>query len=138
MNSTPIPIPAAPAPDILRCAYMELVVTDLEKSRWFYVEVLGLVVTEEDENSIYLRSFEEFIHHNLVLRKGDVAAVAAERLGFGVAHRQQHILVFLGLFGDLLQARSHNRTLRSGSSAAFQMSNVHCLRFSAGTWHETL
>lgn len=77
MNSTPIPIPAAPAPDILRCAYMELVVTDLEKSRWFYVEVLSLVVTEEDENSIYLRSFEEFIHHNLVLRKGDVAAVAA-------------------------------------------------------------
>ena len=67
-----------------------------------------------------------------------VAAVAAERLGFGVGHRQQHILVFLGLFSDLLQARSHNRTLRSGSSAAFQMSNVHCLRFSAGTWHETL
>lgn len=77
MNSTPIPTPSVPAPDILRCAYMELVVTDLEKSRWFYVDVLGLVVTEEDENSIYLRSFEEFIHHNLVLRKGDVAAVAA-------------------------------------------------------------
>lgn len=69
--------PEAPAPDILRCAYMELVVTDLEKSRHFYVDVLGLVVTEEDENTIYLRSFEEFIHHNLVLRKGDEAAVAA-------------------------------------------------------------
>ncbi len=64
-------------PDVLRCAYMELVVTDLAKSREFYVDVLGLVVTEEDENAIYLRSFEEFIHHNLVLRKGDVAAVAA-------------------------------------------------------------
>lgn len=70
-------VPQAPAPDVLRCAYMELVVTDLEKSRFFYVDVLGLVVTKEDENSIYLRAAEEFIHHNLVLRKGKEPAVAA-------------------------------------------------------------
>lgn len=69
--------PSVPAPDILRCAYMEIVVTDLKKSREFYVDVLGLVVTEEDENTIYLRTLEEFIHHNLVLRQGPVAAVAA-------------------------------------------------------------
>ena len=58
------------APDILRCAYMEIVVTDLAKSREFYVDVLGLVVTEEDDNGIYLRSMEEFIHHNIVLKQG--------------------------------------------------------------------
>ena len=56
---------------------MELVVTDLAASRAFYVDVLDLVVTEEDENTVYLRSMEEFIHHNLVLRQGPVAAVAA-------------------------------------------------------------
>src|SRR6478735_2280922 len=72
-----VPTPTSPAPDVVRCAYMELVVTDLEASRQFYVDVLDLVVTEEDENAVYLRSFEEFIHHNLVLRKGPVAAVAA-------------------------------------------------------------
>jgi catechol 2,3-dioxygenase len=64
-------------PDIVRCAYMELVVTDLKASREFYVDILGLVVTEEDENAIYLRTLEEFIHHNLVLRQGPVAATAA-------------------------------------------------------------
>lgn len=80
-----IPVPQAPAPDVLRCAYMEIVVTDLARSREFYVDVLGLVVTEEDENAIYLRSFEEFIHHNLVLRQGPVAAVAA----FGFRVRSQ-------------------------------------------------
>ena len=73
----PIPKPSVPAPDILRCAYMEIVVTDLAKSREFYVDVLGLVVTYEDDNAIYLRTLEEFIHHNLVLRKGPEAAVAA-------------------------------------------------------------
>jgi 3,4-dihydroxyphenylacetate 2,3-dioxygenase len=56
---------------------MELVVTDLAKSRHFYVDVLGLVVSHEDENTVYLRSMEEFIHHNLILRKGPVAGVAA-------------------------------------------------------------
>ncbi len=76
-TSNPIATPSSPAPDILRCAYMELVVTDLAASRHFYVDVLGLYVTEEDAETIYLRSTEEFIHHNLVLRKGPVAAVAA-------------------------------------------------------------
>ena len=73
----PIPTPASPAPDVLRCAYMEVVVTDLAASRAFYVDVLGLHVTEEDADAVYLRSTEEFIHHNLVLRAGPVAAVAA-------------------------------------------------------------
>ena len=72
----PIPTPKSPPPDVLRVAYMEIHVTDLAESRKFYVDTLGLVVTYEDENEIYLRSFEEFIHHNLVLRTGDTAAVA--------------------------------------------------------------
>ncbi|GAB2502878.1 Manganese-dependent 2,3-dihydroxybiphenyl 1,2-dioxygenase [Corynebacterium atrinae] len=65
------------APDILRCAYMEIIVTNLEDSRRFYVDTLGLVVTEENDQEIYLRTYEEFIHHNLVLRQGPAAAVAA-------------------------------------------------------------
>lgn len=72
-----IPTPTSPAPDVIRCAYMEIVVTDLQKSREFYVDVLGLTVTTEDDNAIYLRTSEEFIHHNLVLRQGPEAAVAA-------------------------------------------------------------
>ncbi|GAA3929605.1 3,4-dihydroxyphenylacetate 2,3-dioxygenase [Microbacterium soli] len=75
-TANPVATPQAAPPDILRCAYMELVVTDLAASREFYVDVLGLYVTEEDEDAIHLRSTEEFIHHNLVLRRGPVAAVA--------------------------------------------------------------
>ena len=76
-TDNPVATPKSTPPDILRCAYMELVVTDLAASRQFYVDILGLYVTEEDDEAIYLRSTEEFIHHNLVLRKGPVAAVAA-------------------------------------------------------------
>ena len=77
MTNTTLTAPGLIPPDIVRCAYLELVVTDLAASREFYVDVLGLVVTEEDDERIYLRTLEEFIHHNLVLRKGPVAAAAA-------------------------------------------------------------
>ena len=66
-----------PPPDIIRSAYAELIVRDLAASRAFYVDVLGLVVTYEDDDAIYLRAFEEYLHHSLVLRRGPVAALAA-------------------------------------------------------------
>ncbi|MGJ8514438.1 3,4-dihydroxyphenylacetate 2,3-dioxygenase [Carnimonas bestiolae] len=67
----------AQIPDILRCAYMEIHVTDLAAARDFYVGALGLVVTKESSEALYLRTFEEFIHHNLVLKQAQHAAVAA-------------------------------------------------------------
>ena len=68
---------ALPAPpDVIRCAYAELIVTDLAASRAFYVGVLGLVVSYEDDEAIYLRAFEEYLHHSLILRRGPVAALS--------------------------------------------------------------
>jgi 3,4-dihydroxyphenylacetate 2,3-dioxygenase len=64
-------------PDVVRCAYAELIVTDLTASRAFYADVLGLVVTYEDDDAVYLRAFEEYLHHSLVLRRGPAAALAA-------------------------------------------------------------
>ncbi len=63
--------------DVLRVGYAELIVTDLKASRAFYTDVLGLFVTYEDESSIHLRGFEEYLYHSLVLRKGRVAALGA-------------------------------------------------------------
>ncbi|MQA11012.1 MAG: 3,4-dihydroxyphenylacetate 2,3-dioxygenase [Pseudonocardiaceae bacterium] len=69
-------------PDVIRAAYAELIVTDLAAARWFYVDVLGLVVTAEETDALYLRAFEEYLHHSLVLRKGKTPALA--RLGYRV------------------------------------------------------
>ena len=73
--NNPIPTPSVAPPKLLRCAYVELIVEDLQRSREFYVDLLGMVVTAEDDEAIYLRAYEEFIHHNLVLRKGETAAM---------------------------------------------------------------
>ncbi|MQA13620.1 MAG: 3,4-dihydroxyphenylacetate 2,3-dioxygenase [Pseudonocardiaceae bacterium] len=69
-------------PDIIRSAFVELVVTDLDAARWFYVDVLGLLVTAEQPDALYLRAFEEYLHHSLVLRRGDTPALA--RMGYRV------------------------------------------------------
>jgi len=66
-----------PAPDIVRSAFAELVVTDLAEARHFWVDLLGFVVTHESPSELYLRGYDELTHHNLVLRSGPVAALGA-------------------------------------------------------------
>ena len=63
--------PAATPPyDIVRAAYAELRVTDLAASERFYVDLLGMVVAERTSDALYLRGWEERLHHSLVLRRG--------------------------------------------------------------------
>ena len=69
-------------PDIVRSAYAELIVTDLARAHWFWVEVLGFVVTEARSGALYLRGYDELTHHNLILREGPEPANA--RLAFRV------------------------------------------------------
>jgi catechol 2,3-dioxygenase len=69
--------------NVIRCARAVLLVKDLEASRKFYVDALGFIETESDENHIYLRGLEEHNHHSLVLKKADKAAV--EVLGYKVS-----------------------------------------------------
>jgi catechol 2,3-dioxygenase len=56
---------------ITRASHVSLAVTDLEKSRDFYRDVIGLVVTEETDDVVYLRGLEESAHHSLVLERAD-------------------------------------------------------------------
>jgi catechol 2,3-dioxygenase len=71
-----------PAFNVLRLSHVELSVTDLAKSRAFYVDTLGLQVTDETKDAIYLRALEERGHHCIVLRQADRAEACD--LGFKV------------------------------------------------------
>jgi catechol 2,3-dioxygenase len=80
--------PAATPYDIVRAAGAELHVTDLEASERFYVDLLGMLVSERTHDAVYLRGWEERLHHSLVIRRAPVAAAA--RLGFRV-RAEQHL-----------------------------------------------
>lgn len=68
----PIPAPNLYPPfNIIRLSHVDFGVTDLAASRAFYVDTLGLQVTDEDDQTLYLRAMEERGHHCMVLRKSD-------------------------------------------------------------------
>jgi catechol 2,3-dioxygenase len=62
---------------------VELTVRDLARSRAFYVDCLGYLISAEEPEALYLRAVEERNHHSIVLRKGKEPA--AHTLGFKVA-----------------------------------------------------
>jgi len=67
---------------ITRASHVRMQVTDLEASRDFYRDVIGLVVTEETDDAVYLRGWEEVAHHSLVLERG--AEAKALQIGLRV------------------------------------------------------
>ncbi|HEX4033575.1 MAG TPA: 3,4-dihydroxyphenylacetate 2,3-dioxygenase [Solirubrobacteraceae bacterium] len=79
---------ARPPYDIMRAAHAELHVRDLAASRAFYVDHLGLIVTTETREALYLRGWEERLHHSLVLRQS--ATPAAAHLAFRV-HEEEDL-----------------------------------------------
>ncbi|WP_136065337.1 3,4-dihydroxyphenylacetate 2,3-dioxygenase [Modicisalibacter radicis] len=84
----PIPTPTLYPPfNVLRLSHVVFGVTELARSRHFYVDTLGLQVTDEDDRRIYLRAMEERGHHCLVLEQSDTAAVQA--LSFKVFDEQE-------------------------------------------------
>lgn len=77
----PVPAPILYPPfNIVRLSHVEYRVTDLAASRAFYVDTLGLQVTDEDDRTIYLRAMEERGHHCIALVKADAPSVGV--LGF--------------------------------------------------------
>src|SRR5262245_2072461 len=79
----PIPDPIfKPRFAITRASHAVLKVRDLAKTRAFYVDTLGFVVTDADKSTLYLRGLEEGCHHSLVLKSGD--APVCERVGLRV------------------------------------------------------
>lgn len=77
----PVPAPNLYPPfNIVRLSHVELAVTDLGRARAFYVDTLGLQVTDAHSDALYLRALEERGHHCLVLRQS--AEPVAQSLGF--------------------------------------------------------
>ncbi|SEO81548.1 catechol 2,3-dioxygenase [Salinihabitans flavidus] len=77
----PVPAPNLYPPfNIVRLSHVTYRVTDLAASRAFYVDTLGLQVTEENDSEIHLRAMEERGHHCIVLEQAGTADVGV--LGF--------------------------------------------------------
>jgi catechol 2,3-dioxygenase len=72
--------------NIVRASHAELGVADIARSRAYYVDCLGYIVSDEDKDSLYLRGVEERNHHSLVIRKSSDISVPA--IGFKVGSEE--------------------------------------------------
>jgi len=78
----PVPAPNLyPDFNTIRLSHVCLNVKDLATSKTFYTEILGLQVTDETDNHIYLRAMEERGHHCVILQKSDQPGTV-EVMGF--------------------------------------------------------
>jgi catechol 2,3-dioxygenase len=69
--------------NVVRASHVEFGVRDLSRSRAFYVDCLGYLVSDESRDALYLRAVEERNHHSIVLRRTAEPTVPA--LGFKLA-----------------------------------------------------
>jgi catechol 2,3-dioxygenase len=113
----PIPQPNLSPPfNIVRLSHVELVVTDLSRSRSFYVDTLGLQVTDESGEVIYLRGLEERGHHCLILRQGLTAEAGDLAFKLFAEEDLDKALSFLsakGIPADWVERPFQGRTLRT-------------------------
>lgn len=70
-----------PVFSITRASHVVYRVRDLAASKAFYVDLLGLVVSDEATDTLWLRGMEEGCHHSLVLKVGEPSC---ERVGMRV------------------------------------------------------
>ncbi len=113
----PIPKPNMYPPfNIVRLSHIELTVTDLAASRAFYVDTLGLLVTEETGSHLCLRALEERGHHCLVLRQGSqpvAGALAFKLFDEGDLDKAKAHFTSRGLAAAWIEQPHQGRTLRT-------------------------
>ncbi|KQV36986.1 3,4-dihydroxyphenylacetate 2,3-dioxygenase [Rhizobium sp. Root1204] len=105
-----------PGFNITRASHVVLSARDLGASKAFYADALGLVVTAETKDALYLRGLEEANHHSLVIRRTD-GAPKAEWIGMRVEDEAHIELVasFLakeGLHHEIADVPFQGKTLR--------------------------
>lgn len=101
---------------LTRASHVRLLVSDLDRSRQFYRDVIGLVVTQEEENAVYMRGLEEECHHSLVLEFAD-GRPGAKLIGLRVRseqdlHAAERFLSTVGIDSRWADARHQGSTLR--------------------------
>ncbi|NNM71181.1 3,4-dihydroxyphenylacetate 2,3-dioxygenase [Enterovirga aerilata] len=112
----PIPAPVLYPPfQVVRLNHIVLSVSDLSRSRAFWADTLGLQVTGEADDRLYLRAMEERGHHCVVLERGEEPR--ARVLGFKVyaeedLDRARHFFRARGLPAEFVEAPHQGRTLR--------------------------
>lgn len=112
---------------IIRLGRLELRVYDLEKSVDYYTNVIGLEVTARDENRVYLKAWDEYDHHSIILQKSDSAGM--DHMGFKVkdVYELEKLEHKIEQFGCTLTRVPKGSRIAEGEAVRFQIPTGHMM-----------
>ena len=105
---------------ILRLAHVDVIVTDLDLAAAYYTEVIGLLETERDADSVYLKCWDEPNHHSLRLIYGP--RVGMDQMSFKV-EREDDLDTFenrVQAWGYPVERISRGQRVGQGESIRFE------------------
>lgn len=113
------------APEIAKLGHVALVTEDLEKSLWFFKEVIGLEETREVNGTHYLRAWGDFEHHSLSIKAGEKSYI--DHIGWKAKRRED-----VGTFALLLEdAGTDVRWIKDGE----EVGQGEAIRFELPSGH---
>jgi catechol 2,3-dioxygenase len=111
-----------------RIGYVHARVTDLEEAVGHYSNTLGQTVMVQQDGKAYLKSWDEFDHHSVVLEEGGVGLV---KLGFKV-HTDDDLADFenrIARFGATSERMSKGENLAVGDGLRVVLPSDHVVEF---------
>lgn len=107
---------------LFRIGRAELKVLDLKESVDYYTNVIGLDIAGENEGRVYLKAWDEFDHHSVILQESDSSGL--DHLAFKV-ETDEELANFekkIEQFGLTLKRISKGARLTEGEAIRFELS----------------
>lgn len=110
---------------ILRIGRIELRVMDLELSAEYYRSVIGLEETARDNERVYLKAWDEYDHHSIILKKAD--APGMDHMAFKVKdpYELEVLERKVEQFGCKTWRISHGSRIAEGEAIRFEIPTGH-------------
>ncbi|OZI10716.1 catechol 2,3-dioxygenase [Bacillaceae bacterium SAS-127] len=110
---------------IVRIGRLELRVMDLEESVKYYTDIIGLQETGRDGDRVYLKAWDEYDHHSIILQKSDSAGM--DHMAFKVkdVYELEKLEFKIEQFGCKLTRIPHNTRLAEGQAVRFTIPTGH-------------
>ncbi len=109
----------------MRIGRLELRVMDLEQSVKYYTDIIGLEETGRDEGRVYLKAWDEYDHHSIILQQSDSAGM--DHIAFKVKdiHELEKLEFQIEQFGCTLTRLPEQSRLGEGQAVRLELPTGH-------------
>ncbi|MCQ6276143.1 catechol 2,3-dioxygenase [Bacillus sp. V3B] len=114
---------------IERVGRIQLRVHDFDKSVDYYTNVVGLDITARDENRVYLKAWDEWDHHSVILERSDSAGI--DHIAFKVTSNDElsKLERKVEQFGCTVSRVSNRSRVGEGEAIRFILPTGHSFEF---------